>query len=70
MNNLPFNSTRSPFADPNHEYIVTGEIRIVQKKKLKKLLCKGLEYREQVSINFSNCKAEIKNSFTKFSSDW
>ena len=70
MNNLPFNSTTSPFADPNHEYIVTGEIRIVQNKKLKKLLCKGLEYRELVSINFSNCKGEIKNSFTKFSSDW
>ena len=70
MNNLLFNCTTSPFTDPNHEYIVTGDILIVPNKKLRKLLCKGLEYREPVSINFSNCKAEIKNSFTKFPSDW
>ena len=27
-------------------------------------------HREPVSINFSNCKTKIKNSLTKFSSDW
>ena len=70
MNNLPCNCTTSPFTDPNHRHIVTGDIRIVQNNKLRKLLCKGPKYREPVSINFSNCKTEIKNSLTKFSSDW
>ena len=70
MNNLPCNCTTSPFADPNHEHIVAGDTSIVQNNKLRKLLCKGPKYREPVSINFSNCKAEIENSFTKFSSDW
>ena len=70
MNNLPCNCTTSPFTDPNHGHIITGDIRIVQNKKLKKLLCKGPKYKEPVSINFSKCKTEIKNSLTKFSSDW
>ena len=70
MNNLPCNCTTWPFTDPNHGHIVTGDIRAVQNNKLRKLLCKGPKYREPVSINFSNCKTEIKNSLTKFSSDW
>ena len=70
MNNLPCNCTTSPFPDPNHGHIVSGDIRIVQNNKLRKLLCKGPKYREPVSINLSNCKTEIKNSLTKFSSDW
>ena len=70
MNNLPCNCTTSPFTDPNHRHIVTGDIRIVQNNKLRKLLCKGPKYREPVSINFSNCKTEIKNSLTKCFTQW
>ena len=70
MNNLPCDCTTSQFTDPNHGHIVTGDIRIVQSNKLRKLFCKGHKYREPVSINFSNCKTEIKNSLTKFSFDW
>ena len=69
INNLPCSCTTSPFTNPNYGHIVTGDIRIVQNNKLRKLLCKGPKYREPVSINFSNCKTEIKNSLTKFSSD-
>ena len=70
MNNLPCNCTTSLFTDPNHGNIASGDICLVQNNKLRKLLCKGPKYREPVSINFSNCKTEIKNSLTKFSSDW
>ena len=70
MNNLSCNCTISPFTYANHGHIVSGDIRIVQNKKLRKLLCKGPKYREPVSISFSNCKTEINNSLTKFSSDW
>ena len=69
MNNLPCNCTTSPFTDANHGHILSGDIRIVQSNKLRKLLCKGPKYREPVSIKFSNCKTEIKNSLTKFYSD-
>ena len=70
MNNLPCNCTTSSFTDANHGHIVSADIRIVQNNKLRKLLCKGPKYSEPVSINFSKCKTEIKNSLTKFSSDW
>ena len=41
MNNLACNCITSPLTDPNHRHIVTGDIRIVQSSKLRKLLCKG-----------------------------
>ena len=51
---LPCNCTTSPFTDPNHGHIVTGDIHIVQNNKLRKLLCKCPKYRKPVSIYFSN----------------
>ena len=70
MNNLSCNYTTSQFTDPNHGHVVTGDTLIVQNNKLRKLPCKGSKNRKSVSINFSNCQAEIKSSLTKFSSDW
>ena len=69
MKNLPCNCT-SQITNPKHGHIVTGDICMVQKNKLRKLLCKGPKYRETVSINFLNCKTEIINNLTKFSPDW
>ena len=69
LNKQPGNWTTSTFTDANHGHILSGDICIVQNNKLRKLLCKGPKYREPVSINFSNCKTEIKNSLTKFSFD-
>ena len=70
MNNLPCNCTVSPFTDLNHGPIVTGDIDIIQNNKLRKILWKSPKYREPVTIDFSNCKTEIKNILIKFSSDW
>ena len=50
--------------------LIETNICIVQNNKLRKLLCKGLKYREPVSINFSICKTKIKKCLTVFSSDW
>ena len=38
MNDLPCNCTLSPFTGLNNGHIVTGNIRIVQRNKLRKLL--------------------------------
>ena len=70
IKNLPCSRTRSSFTDSNHEHIVTVDIRIVQNNKLRKLLCTVPKYKDTVSVNFSNCKIEIKNSPAKFYSDW
>ena len=69
-NNLPCNCKNSPFVDPNHGHILTGDLRIVKNNKLRKLLCKGPKYREPNSINWTKCKSEIKNSLVNFSSNW
>ena len=37
MNNLPCNSTKSLFTDPNHGHAVTGVICILQNNKLRKI---------------------------------
>ena len=58
MNNLPCNCRTSPFADSNHGHIVAGDKRIFQNIKLRKLICKGPNYREPVSVNFSNCETK------------
>ena len=64
MSSLSCNCTTSPFTDTNHGHIVTGDIRIVQDNKLRKLLCTGPKYRKPVSVNFSNCTTE-KIAFKK-----
>ena len=66
LNNLPCSCTTSPFTDPNHGHIVTEDIHIVQNNKLRKLLCKVIKYRETVSVNFSDCNTEIKNSLIQW----
>ena len=52
----------SPFVDTDHGHIVTGDLRIIANKHLRKLLSKGPNYREPKSINWSKCKEEILNA--------
>ena len=66
QNDLPCDCNDSPFKDPNHGHIVTGDLRIVQNNKLRKLLCKGPKYREPVPINWEKCRSEIKNGISTF----
>ena len=49
----------SPFTDSQHGHILTGDLRIVDNLKLRKLLSKGPNYREARSINFNKCKRSI-----------
>ena len=46
------NCQNSVFCDPLHKHIVTGDLRIVENKKLRCLLTKGSNFREQRTINF------------------
>ena len=56
MNKLPYNCITSPFTDPNHGNIVTGDTCIVQNNKLKKLLYKCPKYREPAPLTFRTVK--------------
>ena len=70
VNNLPVlkscSCNQSDFKDPNHGHIVTGDLRIVEDVKLRKLFSKGPTYREPKSINYNKCKIEIIKSLDNF----
>ena len=59
---FPCSCSDSSFCDPHHGHIVTGDLRIVENAKLRKLLTKGPNYREKKTINYSKCIKEIDNS--------
>ena len=56
----------SDFKDPDHGHVVTGDLRIVEDVKLRKLLSKGPNYREPRTINYNKCKNEILKSLDNF----
>ena len=58
-NSFECNCKESEFCDPHHGHIVTGDLRIVSDDKLRKLLSKGPNYRENVTINYKKCKTSI-----------
>ena len=49
----------SSFCDPHHKHIITGDLKIIENKKLRKLLTKNLNYRKPKSINFTKAFFEI-----------
>ena len=52
----------SSFCDPHHKHVVTGDLRIIENSKLRKLFSKGPNYRENKTINYSKCRESIKTS--------
>ena len=56
----------SPFCDPHHKHIITGDLRVIGHPKLRKLFSKGLNYREKKSTNYNKCLKEIKFSIRSF----
>ena len=56
----------SPFCDPHHKHIVTGDLRVIEHNKLRKLFSKGLNCREKKSTNYSKCLNEIEFSIGSF----
>ena len=48
------------FVDENHGHILTGNLRIIANSKLRKLVSKGPNFREAMSINWNKCKREIE----------
>ena len=60
IQNLPScECSSSPFCDPHHNHIVTGDLRIIENQKLRKLFSKGPNYREAKPFNLKKCKESI-----------
>ena len=67
---LPCSCANSPFVDGHHGHIITGDLKIVQNNKLRKLLCKGPKFREKENICWDKARESImvgiKNAIKKW----
>ena len=60
VHNLPScDCSSSSFCDPHHQHIVTGDLRIIENAKLKRLFSKGPNFREAKQINLKKCRESI-----------
>ena len=55
----PCDCEHSPFKDAHHNHIVSGDLRLINNKKLRALISKGPNYRENRTINYKRCKDAI-----------
>ena len=49
----------SNFRNEHHGHILTGDLRLIQNSRLRKLISKGPNFREPRTINWKKCKEEI-----------
>ena len=59
---LPCNCDNSLYKDQHHGHIVTGDLRIVENNKLRKILTYGPKYREPTKIDWAKCMSCIKSA--------
>ena len=59
---FPCSCSESEYCDPHHGHVVTGDLRIIENAKLRKLFSKGPNYRENKTINFNTCLKEISSA--------
>jgi len=64
------NCKDSKFVDDHHKHVVTGDLGIIENKKLRKLLLKGPTYREPVEINWKRVLKEIKTGIVDCQTKW
>ena len=58
---FPCTCSESEYSDPPHGHVVTGDLRVIENSKLRKLFSKGPNYRENKTINYHKCMNGIKN---------
>ena len=65
VENLPTcDCSASQFCDPHHNHIVSGDLRIIDNSKLRKLFSKGPNYREPTTLNYRKCRQSIESALT------
>ena len=67
VNNLPECECHlSDFCETAHGHIVTGDLRIVQNNKLRKLISKGPKFREPRFLNLNKCLNAVCSGLDEF----
>jgi len=64
------NCSNSAFCDPHHGHIVTGDLRIIENRKLRLLISKGPAYREKANINWLKFLKEVKKGLNDCTNKW
>ena len=59
-NDINCNCHNSEYRDLSSGHIITGDLRIIKNNKLRKLMCKGPNYREKTGINYKKCREAIE----------
>ena len=62
--------SNSPFTDPNHGHIVTGNLNVIANQKLRGLLSKGPSYREANKIDWGKVFLCIKRGIVDCAKSW
>ena len=67
---LPCSCAGSSFIDTHHGHIITGDLRIVENNKLRKLLTKGPKFRESAGICWNKAKQSIVDGLNESIKKW
>ena len=67
---LPCECLNSPYVDPHHNHILTGDLNIISESKLRGLIAKGPKYREPLPFSLDKAKAEILLGLDKCIDTW
>ena len=68
--NMNCECAASPFIDKNHKHIVTGDLEIIENRRLRQLIEKGPNYREKKHINWKKTVSLLKRDIKLFIKKW
>ena len=66
LNTKFFECEHSQFCDLQYENMITGELRVIENPKLKKLMTKGPSYRELFTFSFSKTIDNVKSTIDNY----
>ena len=69
-NNNKCDCEKSVFRDKHHQHIVTGDLRVIEDKDLRKLFCKGPKYREPQNVNWDHFLSSFQVTLKDCTKKW
>ena len=67
---LPCSCSNSPFVDKHHGHIVSGDLRLIENNRLRKLFAKGPKYRERKLVNWRLTEEKLTNAVKEYAQSW
>ena len=64
------NCPKSEFCDPHHGHIVTGDLRVIEHRKLRSIMSKGPTYRERSNIHRPEFLKDVKSGLNSCVLKW